>query len=225
MARIVIVVGHARIGTYCEALGEAYKLGAETGGHEVTLFVTSKMTFDPVLHEGFESVQPLEPDLKAAHDAMAAADHIVLVFPLCLGTLPAILKGFLERVLQPDLVEPSKQGKFVQVLKGKSPRVLVTMGMPGFVYRWWFGAHALKMLKRNILGFMGVRPVRSTIYGYVEGVGGERRRQWLQEVRAMGCRGHRGTAAILFSRNSKKVVRPFAPETCGRRRIVKSACR
>ena len=62
------------------------------------------------------------------------------------------------------------------------------MGMPGFVYRWWFGAHALKMLKRNILHFMGVRPVRSTIYGFIEGVSAERRRQWLDDVEAMGRR-------------------------------------
>jgi putative NADPH-quinone reductase len=188
VARIVILVGHARIGTYCEALGEAYLRGAQAGGHEVQLFLTASMTFDPVLHEGFGKVQPLEPDLKAAHDAMLAADHLVIIFPLWLGTLPAIFKGFLERVLQPDLVESSKQGKFVKVLKGKTARVIVTMGMPGFVYRWWFGAHAIKMLKRNILHFMGVRPVRSTIYGSIEGAGTEHRRQWLADVEALGRR-------------------------------------
>ncbi|MFX9169451.1 NAD(P)H-dependent oxidoreductase, partial [Acinetobacter baumannii] len=91
-------------------------------------------------------------------------DHLVIIFPLWLGTLPAILKGFLERVLQPDLVGPSKEGKFVQLLKGKSARVVVTMGMPAFVYRWWFGAHAVKMLKHNILGFMGVKPVAISIF-------------------------------------------------------------
>jgi NAD(P)H dehydrogenase (quinone) len=188
MARIFILVGHARIGTYCEALGEAYRRGAQAGGHEAQLFVTASMAFDPVLHEGFAKVQPLEPDLKAAHDAMLAADHLVIVFPLWLGTLPAILKGFLERVLQPELVESSKQGRFVKVLKGKSARIIITMGMPGFVYRWWFGAHAMKMLKRNILHFMGVRPVRSSIYGYIEGAGSQRRRQWLADVEAMGRR-------------------------------------
>jgi NAD(P)H dehydrogenase (quinone) len=108
MARIVILVGHARIGTFCEALGEAYKRGAQAGGHQAELFLTASMAFDPVLHEGFAELQPLEPDLKAAHDAMLAADHLVIIFPLWLGTLPAILKGFLERVLQPELVVSSK---------------------------------------------------------------------------------------------------------------------
>ncbi len=128
MSRIAIIVGHARKDTFCEVLGEAYRRGADAGGHQARLFVTSKMTFDPILHEGFTKIQPLEPDLEAAHDAMMAADHIVLIFPLWLGTLPAIFKGFLERVLQPDLVGPSKEGKFIKFFKGKSARVIMTMG-------------------------------------------------------------------------------------------------
>jgi putative NADPH-quinone reductase len=170
MARIAIIVGHARHNTFCEALGRAYRRGAQAAGHDATLFVTSVMAFDPVLHEGFERVQPLEKDLQVAHDAMLAADHLVIIFPLWLGTLPAILKGFLERVFQPQLVAAARQDAFVKLLKGKSARVIVTMGMPGFIYHWWFGAHAVKMLKRNILGFIGVSPVRTTIYGNIEGV-------------------------------------------------------
>ncbi|MDX2204612.1 MAG: NAD(P)H-dependent oxidoreductase [Hyphomicrobiaceae bacterium] len=188
MRRVAIIVGHARQGTYCEALGHAYKRGAEAGGAAASLFVTSRMRFDPVLHEGFERIQPLEPDLGAAREALHAADHVVIIFPLWLGTLPSLLKAFLERVLQPDLVEPAKTGKFVQVLKGKSARVIVTMGMPAFVYRWWFGAHAVRMLKHNILGFMGVKPVATSIFGSIEGIGQEGRARRLAEVEAMGRR-------------------------------------
>jgi NAD(P)H dehydrogenase (quinone) len=131
-------------------------------------------------------VQPLELDLAEAHRAIMAADHLVLVFPLWLGAMPAILKGFLERILQPGLIEPHRAGKFVQLLEGKSARVIMTMGMPGLVYRWWYGAHALQALKRNILEFMGVKPVRSTLLGMVETVGAERRQQWLAEVEELG---------------------------------------
>jgi putative NADPH-quinone reductase len=101
MTKIAIIVGHARKDTFCEALGKAYLKGAEAAGHEAALFVTSRMAFDPVLHEGFSAPQPLEPDLQAAQDAVGAAEHLVFIFPLWLGTLPAIFKGFLERILQP----------------------------------------------------------------------------------------------------------------------------
>jgi putative NADPH-quinone reductase len=74
----------------------------------------SAMAFDPVLHEGFERVQPLEKDRQLAHDAMLAADHLVIIFPLWLGTLPAILKGFLERVFQPELVAAARQDAFTR---------------------------------------------------------------------------------------------------------------
>src|SRR5258708_13368260 len=99
MARIAIIVGHARKGSYCEALGQAYWRGARAAGHDATLFATSAMTFDPVLREGFERVQPLEPDLQSAHHAILAADHVVLIFPLWLRTLPPILQALLTPVL------------------------------------------------------------------------------------------------------------------------------
>jgi putative NADPH-quinone reductase len=189
MARIAILVGHVKAGSFCEALGESYARGAAAAGHETQLFVTGKMTFDPILHECFDRVQTLEPDLQRAHDALLAADHLVFIFPLWMGTLPAILKGFLERVFQAEMVEASRKKKFVRLLKGTSARVILTMGMPGFVYRWWFGAHALKMLKHNILRFMGVWPIRSTIYGNIEGVGAKGRGRWLKQVEGMGRRG------------------------------------
>ena len=186
MARIVIVVGHALRATYCEALAEAYRRGAEAAGHEVSAFNTATMDFDPVLRGGYREIQPLEPDLVAARDTILAADHLVLIFPLWLGTLPAIFKGFLERVIQPDIFEPAKTGQFTKPWKGKSVRVVMTMGMPGLVYRWYYGAHALKMLKRNILAFLGAGPIRSTIHGMIEGVSVERRARWLGDMEALG---------------------------------------
>lgn len=186
MSRIFVVVGHARQDTFCEALGEAYARGARGAGHEVEVFALSRMRFDPILREAYVRVQPLEPELAAAHASMLKADHLVLVFPLWLGGMPAILKGFLERILQPDIIGPAKEGKFVHILEGKSARVIVTMGMPGVVYRWWYGAHALQALKRNILEFMGVSPVKSTLFGMIEQVGAEKRRQWLDEVEELG---------------------------------------
>lgn len=186
MAHIAIIVGHVRSDTFCDALADAYATGAREAGHAVELVRVASLSFDPILREGFERIHPLEPDLVDARRIVLAADHLVIVFPLWLGAMPALLKGFLERLLQPDLVGPSKAGKFVQLLKGKSARVLVTMGMPGLVYRWWYGAHALLALKRNILEFMGVKPVRSTLFGMIDTVGAQKRQQWLEEVADMG---------------------------------------
>jgi putative NADPH-quinone reductase len=188
MAKIMIVVGHPYADSYCEALGEAYRRGAEEGGHQAQLFALARMSFDAILRMGYRGEQLLEPDLVAARQALKACDHLVLVFPLWCGDMPAILKGFIERVLQPDLLAIHAAGSKAdwKVLKGKSARVIMTMGMPGWFYRWYFGAHALKIVRRNILHFTGVKPVRSLIYGMIEAVSDDTRKEWLREVEALG---------------------------------------
>ena len=104
------MVGHPQRDSYCEALGEAYLRGAQEGGHEANLFVLGRMNFDPILREGYRRVQPLEPDLAAAREAFLACEHVVFMFPLCCGDMPAMLKGFIERVMQPDLLAINAAG-------------------------------------------------------------------------------------------------------------------
>ncbi len=195
MVKITIVVGNPMIDSYSEALGEAYRRGAESGGHDAKLFVLAKMNFDAILRGGYRRLQPLEPDLVAAHEALVACDHMVFICPLWCGDMPALMKGFIERVLQPELLAIRAAGRRTNVeqaraewkiYKGKSAHIIMTMGMPGWFYRWYFGAHALKLLKRNVLKFTGMHPVRSTVYGMVEAVGDEKRKQWLREVEALG---------------------------------------
>ena len=188
MAKIAIVVGHPQRDSYCAALGKAYLRGAESGGHQAKLFVLAEMKFDAILREGYRRLQALEPDLAAARAAFLASEHVVFIFPLWCGDMPAIMKGFIERLMQPDLLALRAAGGkgSWKVFKGRSARVIMTMGMPGWFYRWYYGAHALKLLKRNILHFTGVTPVRSTVYGMVVGVGEETRKQWLREVEALG---------------------------------------
>ncbi len=188
MTKIAIVVGNPQHDSYSAALGEAYLRGAESNGHEAKLFLLARMNFDAILREGYHREQPLEPDLVAARQALQESDHLVFIFPLWAGDMPAIMKGFFERVLQPDLlaIQKSAGAASWKIFKGKSARIIMTMGMPGWFYRWYYGAHALKLLRRNILHLIGVRPVYSTIYGMIEAVGDETRRQWLREVEALG---------------------------------------
>ena len=114
--------------------------------------------------------------------------------------MPAILKGFLERVLQPDLWRCSGGEGDWKILKGKSARIIMTMGMPGWFYRLWFGAHALKLLRRNILHFTGVAPIHATIHG-VHRVG---ERTTRRRAVAAGDGGARARGRIGGGRRSMK---------------------
>ena len=102
--------------------------------------------------------------------------------------MPALMKAFFEQVLRPGFaIDKSEQGKaWKKVLKGKSARVVVTMGMPAFFYRWYFRAHSLKSLERNILAFCGIGPVRTSLIGMVEGSSPARHQAWRDKLRALG---------------------------------------
>jgi NAD(P)H dehydrogenase (quinone) len=188
MAVVTIIVGHPQRVTFCEALAAAYSRGAESAGHKVHLFKLSEIAFDPILREGYRQEQPFEPDLKSAYDALAASDHWVLIFPLWCGDMPALLKGFIERILQPDLIrrQGTENAMNWRIFEKKSARVIMTMAMPVSVYRFWYGPHALKLLKNNILNFIGVKPVRETLLGMIADSSDEKRNRWLKQVEAMG---------------------------------------
>jgi putative NADPH-quinone reductase len=188
MKRIMVVVGHPQNNTFCEALGKVYRDAASAVGHEVRLFLLSAMAFDPILHEGNRRTQPLEPDLQAAHQALKDCDHLVFIFPLWCGDMPALLKGFIERILQPDLIarEGTENAMNWSIFRDKTARVIITMGMPVLVYRYWYRGHALKLLTRNILNFIGISPVWHTLFGMVADVRPEVRHQWVEKVRKLG---------------------------------------
>jgi NAD(P)H dehydrogenase (quinone) len=114
----------------------------------------------------------------------------VLIFPLWCGDMPAILKGFIERILQPDLIKRQGTDSAMnwRIFMNKSARIIMTMGMPVTVYRFWYGPHALKLLKRNILNFIGIKPVRDTLIGMIADSSSEQRDRWLKQAEALGQR-------------------------------------
>lgn len=186
--KITIVDGHPdkSDGRFCHALAAAYSDGAKIGGHETKLITLANITV-PILRsrEHWEKGQPSD-SIQKAQKTLAWADHIVFIYPLWLGDLPAYFKAFLEQVARPNFAftsEKDMQKMRPSGLKGKSARIIVTMGMPGWFYKWFFLEHSLKSFKRNILGFVGVKPVRETIIGMVESTDHEK---WLTKVRLLG---------------------------------------
>lgn len=186
--KVLIVDGHPDSDKerLCHALADAYRAGCETAGHDVQQIKISEKQF-PLLRtqEEFEHGQVPE-DIREAQDAMRWCDHLMIIYPLWLGTMPALLKAFLEQTFRPGFAfDPEAKGWPQGRLKGKSARIVVTMGMPGFVYRWYFRAHSLKSLERNILKFAGISPVRETIYGMVDTAD---HAQWIAEMKDLGRR-------------------------------------
>ena len=190
MARIVILQGHPDPSgeRLCHALADAYAQGARTAGHDVKIVDIARIDF-PLLRTQAEWQRGIDgtPDsLKPAQQACLAADHYMVIYPLWMGTMPALLKGFIEQVFRPGVALSYGDGYPKPMLKGKSARIVITMGMPALAYRWYFFAHSLKNLERNILGYSGVSPIRSTLYGMIEQASEAKRKGWLDEMRKLG---------------------------------------
>ncbi|MGF1463957.1 MAG: NAD(P)H-dependent oxidoreductase [Maricaulaceae bacterium] len=190
---IALIEGHPDPagGHLCHALGDAYAQGAEASGFTVHRLALSRLDI-PLIRtkDEFESAPPQDSDIARAQAQLAQAQHWVFVYPLWLGTMPALLKAFLEQVTRGGFaLTVNPEGVPKPGLKGHTARVVITMGMPAFAFRLMFGAASLKTLQSGILGFAWVRPVRATLIGGVDGLSPNKAELWLERVRALGREG------------------------------------
>lgn len=190
MKRIAIIDGHpsGEPDHYIHALADAYQKGAEEL-HEVRRINIAELDF-AILREPrvWHELEP-EEDIAEAQKDIAWADHLVILYPLWMGDVPALLKAFLEQVFRPGFaIEITARANWRKLLTGKTARVIVTMGTPAPIYRYFFFSHSVKSLKRHILHFVGIKPVRTTIIGRVDSWAGYRKK-WLKRAETMGRRG------------------------------------
>src|SRR5262249_24196562 len=188
--KVLVVLGRGRRDSLCGALAEAFAAGARQAGVDLRRLDLCDLQFNPNVTAGAPRNQTLEPAIRQAVDLVRWADHLVFVFPTWWGTMPALMKGFLDRVLMPGFAfeEHEEGGGWDKLLTGRSAHLLTTMDTPKWVYRWIYNAPGLNSLARATLGFCGIEPVRTTIFGVVKDSDAAVRARWLQEARAHGLR-------------------------------------
>ncbi len=186
--RIAIIDGHpdADRHHFIHALADSYGDGAEAAGHEVRRIDVAALDF-PVLRSRHAWADEPPPEaIRTAQDTIGWADHLAFFYPLWLGDVPALLKAFLEQVMRPGFaIGEGADLRKAGLLKGKSAHVVVTMGMPAFFYRFYYGAHSVRSFERNILKFAGIAPIGRTLIGDVE-ANADERAGWLDEMYGLG---------------------------------------
>lgn len=187
--KILIINGHPDPAPerFCAALAAAYQEGAQAAGHEVRELKVGALDF-PLIRDrkSFEYGDP-PATIAAAQEQMIWADHLLIVHPLWLGAAPALLKGFFEQTFRYGFALPRPEaGASRGQLAGRTARIVVTMGMPDFVYGLVFGGFGVRAMVRGILGISGVKPVRRNYVGMVESMKPEQRRAWLNRMRRLG---------------------------------------
>jgi putative NADPH-quinone reductase len=186
--RVCIVQGHPHGSGahFCHALAEAYAEGAAAAGAEVLRLDIAALAPACLTDPAAFATEPPEP-MAGARAAVRAADHLVFVFPLWLGTMPALLKAFLEQLARAEFALGKGGGRWpAKKLAGKSARLVVTMGMPAFAFRLFWGAAGVRCLRQGILGIAGVAPVRTSLIGGVDALDSAARAAWFARMAEYG---------------------------------------
>ena len=188
--RILLILGHPSTTSFCAALAERYAQSALDAGHEVRQLRLGEMVFDPVLRDGYQQIQALEDDLNAAQSDILWAEHLTLVYPIWWGGIPALLKGFFDRVLLPGFAFKYRKGKAFpdKLLNGRTAHLLVTMDTPPWYYRLIYRMPGLHEVRKTTLQFCGIKPLRTLTFGPVLGSTDQQRRSWLQQAQAIARR-------------------------------------
>jgi NAD(P)H dehydrogenase (quinone) len=188
MKKILIINGHPDKESFCFALAENYKKGAELAGASCKLIHLADVQFNPILNFGYRKISELEPDLIKIQQDISDANHLVFVYPNWWSTCPALLKGFFDRVFLPGFAFKyhDKEPFWDKLLKGKTARLIVTMDTPKWYY--WFinknaGHHAIKI---GVLQFCGIKPVKISVLSPVKSSDEARRKKWLEEIKELG---------------------------------------
>lgn len=189
-SNILIIQGHPDSESFCSALSGAYREGASGNQAHIRELDLSRIEFNPNLKHGYRQRTELEPVLVEAQELIRWADHLVFVYPTWWGAMPAILKGFIDRVFLPGFAYKYRENSplWDKLLTGKSAHLIVTMDTPAWYNRWIYKRAGHSVMKRNILQFCGITPVRVTEISPVRPSSPEQRARWLEKVRRLGSK-------------------------------------
>lgn len=168
MKNTLLILGHPNKNSLNGKLLEFYEELAKSKEINIKKILLGDLNFNPILNKGYNEIQELEPDLKKAQADILWADHLVFFFPVWWYNLPALLKGFIDRVFLPGFAFKYKKNSPIpnKLLKGKTASIICTSGAPKIFYYFPGGNTAHKILK-NILKFCGIKTKNKILIGSV----------------------------------------------------------
>jgi putative NADPH-quinone reductase len=188
MKKILLINGHPDVESFNFAIMEAYKKGASASGATLKEINIRELHFNPNLQYGYRKRTELEPDLLDAQEKIKWAEHLVWVYPVWWGSVPAIMKGFLDRVLLPGFAFKKREGSvwWDKYLTGKSARLICTLDQPAWYYHVVNGRPSYHAMKKLTMHFVGIKPVKTSTIGPMRLSKPSYRDKWLLKIEKMG---------------------------------------
>lgn len=188
MKRVLIINGHPDKESYNFALSQAYIKGATKKNAEIQEINIRELNFNLNLQFGYRKRTELEPDLIDAQEKLKWANHIVWFYPVWWGSVPAIMKGFLDRILLPGFAFNKRQNSlwWDKLFTGKSARIICTLDQPSWYYKWFYGHPSHNAMKKLTLNFIGIKSVKITTIGPIRLSQDKFRKKWLKKIERLG---------------------------------------
>jgi NAD(P)H dehydrogenase (quinone) len=182
--RVLLVIGHQHPGSFCHAIAQAAREQLEAAGHEVVYHDLYQEKFDPVLpHDEIPEGATLDPAVRKQVDEVAAADGYVVVHPNWWAMPPAMLKGWIDRVLRQGTAYEFGPTGVAGLLKGRRAVVFTTSNTPRDEEVRIFGDPLENLWKTCIFGFCGVDDFARRNFESIILSTKQQRTGWLAEVR------------------------------------------
>lgn len=187
--KVLVILGHPDTESFCGALTKAYIESAMTAGSEVRDLKLGELNFDPILWKGYNKIQKLEPDLVRSQELIQWSNHMVFIYPNWWGTMPALMKGFFDRVFLPGFAFKYRDNSafWDKMLSGRTAQLITTMDTPPLYYRWIYNRPGYNEMKRTILGFCGIKVVKITECAIVRNSTPQMREKWVNIVKRLGA--------------------------------------
>ena len=188
---ISLILAHPESGSFNHAIARAAIEALTTNGHQVWVHDLYAEGFDPVLPAGEAGRESVLPEVIAAHcREIAAADGIVIIHPNWWGQPPAVLKGWVDRVIRAGVAYAfvegdSGEGVPVGLLRAKAAVVFNTSNTSAMREQEIFGDPLETLWKNCIFGLCGVDRFVRRMFGIVVTSSAMQRAQWLEEVRGV----------------------------------------
>ena len=181
--KVSIILGHQHAGSFNHAIAETAKRTLEASGHTVNFHDLYAEGFDPILrHEEVARDAELDPVIKAHCTELAEADGIIVIHPNWWAMPPAMLKGWLDRVLRQGVAYKFTDKGPEGLLKADWALVFTTSNTPKEVELSWFGDPLENLWKTCILLYCGVKNMERTNYESIIMSSPEQRAEWLADV-------------------------------------------
>lgn len=188
MKKILVINGHPDKESYNYALSKAYIAGAESPDTHIKIINIIDLDFNLNLQYGYKKRTELEPDLLKSQEDIKWADHLVWIYPVWWGSVPAIMKGFLDRVLLPGFAFKKREGSvwWDKYLTGKTARIICTLDQPPWYYSLIYRSPSHRAMKNLTMNFIGIQSVKITTIGPLRLSKDSFRKKWLDKVEKLG---------------------------------------